>query len=226
MFLGSDIYIYIYNISDSRAALQALDSYTFESKLVWECVQSLNLLGETNRVNLKWVPGHAGVYGNEIADTLAKEGGATPFIGPEPFCGFPSSHQRMALQLWENKRKELCWQSCPGQRQSKQFLSYSTSWTKKALSLTKNELRKLTGMLTGHCPVNYHLQNLGKVLESTCRFCKEETETVEHVLCSCEALHHKRLQHLQARFLEPSEVCQVAPRQIAKFATNVLSEWE
>lgn len=216
----------IFILSDSQAALQALDSYSFESKLVWECMLSLNSLGRTNTVVLMWVPGHTGIYGNEMADMLAKKGGNTPFTGPEPFCGLPKSHQRMALITWENERKSLYWSTVPGQRQSKRFLTYSTSWTKKVLSLGKIELRKLTGMLTGHCPVNYHLKNIGKILDSTCRFCQEAVETAEHVLCTCEALHNTRLIHLQSRFLEPREVCELAPRRVVKFIMSVLPDWE
>ena len=215
----------IYILSDSRAILQALDSHTFESKLVWECMMLLNSLGRTNKVTLMWVPGHTGVHGNDMADHLAKEGGKTSFIGPQPFCGFPKSHQTLMLKNWENKRKQEVWESTLGQKQAKRFLSYESGWTKKILLLKKIEIRKMTGILTGHCPVNYHLKNIGKVLDNNCRFCKEATETAEHILCNCEAIHQQRQIYLNSRFIESNTVRQLDPRQVVKFIEYLLPDW-
>jgi ribonuclease HI len=58
----------IYILSDSQAAIKALDSYQINSKLVWDCHQSLVQLAEHNRIQLVWVPGHMGIDGNKIAD--------------------------------------------------------------------------------------------------------------------------------------------------------------
>ena len=38
-------------------------------------------------VELYWVPGHAGLRGNEIADELARGGFVLGFLGPEPALG-------------------------------------------------------------------------------------------------------------------------------------------
>jgi ribonuclease HI len=35
-------------------------------------------------VGLFWVPGHAGVRGNEMADKLARDGSAQRFVEPDP----------------------------------------------------------------------------------------------------------------------------------------------
>ena len=156
---------------------------------------------------------------------MAREGGATPLTGPEQFCGFPASHQAMAIKDWEQKRKLMSWRTTKGQSQAKSLFSYSTSWTKKVLSLSKLELRKLTGALTGHCPVRYHLKNMGKAPDSTCRFCQEATETARHLLCECEAVHQKRLRHLGSWFLKPEQVMDVAPRKVVKFIEALLPDW-
>jgi len=33
---------------------------------------ALNKLNEINKITLVWIPGHQGIYGNEVADDLAK----------------------------------------------------------------------------------------------------------------------------------------------------------
>jgi ribonuclease HI len=71
----------IYILSDSTAAIKALDIYQINSKLVWDCHQSLIQLAEHNRVQLIWVPGHECIEGNEVANQLAKLGSESPFIG-------------------------------------------------------------------------------------------------------------------------------------------------
>jgi ribonuclease HI len=70
----------IYILSDSQAAIKALYCYQINSKLVWDCHQSLVKLAECNRVQLIWVPGHEGIDSNETADQLAKLGYESPFI--------------------------------------------------------------------------------------------------------------------------------------------------
>jgi ribonuclease HI len=55
----------IFILSDSRAVLEALNSFPIKSKLVWNCFQLLLELAERNKVKLIWMPGHSGVEGNE-----------------------------------------------------------------------------------------------------------------------------------------------------------------
>jgi ribonuclease HI len=59
--------------SDSQVALKAISTTEVNSKLVWDCLKALSLLGEHNKVILFWVPGHEGYKGNEEADRLARE---------------------------------------------------------------------------------------------------------------------------------------------------------
>jgi ribonuclease HI len=59
--------------SDSQAALKALQAAETTSPLVRQCQKALNDISTRHTVGLYWVPGHAGVQGNEITDRLARD---------------------------------------------------------------------------------------------------------------------------------------------------------
>jgi len=73
--------------SDSQAALKALQALRTTSPLVQQCQKALNHISTRYAVGLYWVPGHAGIRGNEIADELARGGSGLEFFGPEPCLG-------------------------------------------------------------------------------------------------------------------------------------------
>ena len=70
---------------DSQAAIKALIKCTVTSITVFNCSKNLNQLGKQNHVNIAWIPGHAGVHGNEVADYVAKSGSKSKIYGPERF---------------------------------------------------------------------------------------------------------------------------------------------
>ena len=58
----------IYIVTDSQASLKALEACQVTSKLVWDCLELIKLLGRSNRMTLVWVPGQEVIEGNEKAD--------------------------------------------------------------------------------------------------------------------------------------------------------------
>ena len=67
------VYIFI----DSQAAIKRLqlNSLTGGQELVFKITQSCSYLASKGiSINFYWVPSHLGIYGNEIADKLAKKG--------------------------------------------------------------------------------------------------------------------------------------------------------
>jgi hypothetical protein len=94
---------------------------------------------------------------NEIGDQLARQGSSHPLTGPEPALGISAKVAREVIRDCTS-RKDDHWQSVHGQRQAKGFLKNPSA--KKAgelLSLSRNQLNVMTGLLTGHCRLNGYL---------------------------------------------------------------------
>ena len=59
--------------------------------------------------------------------------------------------------------------------------------------LIMHQLKMVTATYTVHAPVRGHLYTVGLFDgDPVCRFCGMETETVQHIICCCEALARQR----------------------------------
>lgn len=58
----------MYVLSNNQVAIEVLNNFQINSKLVWDCHNSLMKLAEHNRVQLIWVPGRIEIDGNETSD--------------------------------------------------------------------------------------------------------------------------------------------------------------
>jgi ribonuclease HI len=64
----------------------------------------LNDISTQHTVGLYWVPGHAGLRGNEIVDKLARDGSVQMFVGPEPSLGVAMQNTRRKIKPWLDKQ--------------------------------------------------------------------------------------------------------------------------
>ena len=141
--------------------------------------------------------------------------------GPEPFCGLTKGHINEFLRKWEERKFAAHWLNCAGQRQAKLFLSPNKGISDKLLSLNRVDLRLLTGYLTGHCSLRYHLNNIGLSETNVCRFCEMDIESSEHVLCECPALGRQRLHHLGGIVVSPCNLWNNKPKTVLKFLKSL-----
>ena len=210
----------IYICSDSQAALMALEKTTMTSSLVWECYIALCNIASNNRVILYWVPGHSGIPGNEMADELARNGSNTPFVGPEPAVGVSAELIRSTIYGIFRKLQCKNWRDIKGQRQAKELNRGCPSARHKELfRLNKTGIRRVVGLLTGHCTLKRHLSIMGVIKDPVCRGCGYNDETATHILCECEAFSAHRFEHLGRHVIEPWELQDIPVKCLLIFAS-------
>jgi hypothetical protein len=158
-YTGKKIYI----LSDSQAAIKALDSFQINSKLVWDCHQSLVQLAGHNRIRMVWVLGYMGIDGNETG----RQGSSHPLIRPAPALGIAAKVARRGTRDCTSRKHEEQWQSIREEQQAKGFLKPSAKKKKKKAgklhNLCRNQLRILPGFLMGHSHLKRRLFKLGLV---------------------------------------------------------------
>jgi len=101
-------------------------------------------------VGLYWVPGHAGLRGNEIADELARGGSTMGFLGPEPALGVSRCDIQKKLSCRLVNQHWATWRGiCDTQRQARELILGPSLGTKaKVLSFNRTQSRAVIGLLT------------------------------------------------------------------------------
>jgi len=154
------------------------------------------------------VPGHQVILGNEQADKLARQASAMPILGPEPALGTPKCLAREAIKNWTEHQHFSTWKDTPGCRHGKLFISKPCK--KRAddlLKLGRHQLKMVVAVLTGHAPVQGCLHTMGLFNgDPSCRFCRMETETVQHITCCCESLAHQCYNVFGELSVKPKEI--------------------
>ena len=99
---------YVSICCDSQAALKALQAAKI-SPLVHQCQKALNDISTQHTVGLYWVPGHAGVQGNEISDKLTRGSSIQKCIGQEPSLGVSRQNIRNKIKCWVDDQHLAMW---------------------------------------------------------------------------------------------------------------------
>jgi hypothetical protein len=65
----------------------------------------------------------------------------------------------------------------------------------------------VVAVLIGHAAVREHLYIMGLFEgDPTCRFCRKKAETVQHIICCCEALARQRYNVFGNPLVEPKDI--------------------
>jgi hypothetical protein len=107
------------------------------------------------------------------------------------------------LEEWILRRKMANFETLPPKSLPRRFLSYSSKRKQELLTLTKSELKTITGILTGHNGLNYHMHRIGKSRDENCRLCLEESQTVQHIMCEFPDFTRIGVKHFDKGYLSP-----------------------
>jgi ribonuclease HI len=91
--------------SDSQAAIYAIAKPCIQSRTLQAAVIALNTLAGNKFVHLRWIKGHNNSNGNDMADSMAKQGTKAYvygpfFILPIPLVQIKAITAQIVLEMW------------------------------------------------------------------------------------------------------------------------------
>jgi hypothetical protein len=76
----------------------------------------------------------------------------------------------------------------------------------------------VVAIFIGHVPVRRHLNIMGLFNgDPPCRFCRMETEIVQHIICCCEILARQRYNVFGKLIAEPKDISTASVRDLYLF---------
>jgi hypothetical protein len=128
----------------------------------------------------------------------------------------PRCSVREAIRAWTMKQHLCTWRNLTGHRHGKLFISGPCiKRASNLLKLSRWQLKMVVAILTGHAPVRKHLHTMHLFEgDPTCRFCGKETETVQHIICCCEALARQRYNVFGSLEVEPTDIRTASVRDL------------
>ena len=173
--------------SDSRSVISSLQNVTFRSPKVILTLHSTlqRVANRLSGIRIIWVPGHVGIYANEMADAMARHlispRAPTPWLAPEDIC----FHLRY-LHLQEDSVDWLTGKYCGD------FPHLTKrSWEHRKLQLPRKGEVLLSRLRTRTLPTQALLFKLHLSASPLCPACLVP-ETCDHFLLHCTRYHQAR----------------------------------
>jgi ribonuclease HI len=174
-------------ITDSRVALDSIKNFSNHSYLIEEIRKSLSKLARSNwTVAFSWVKSHAGIFGNELADQLAKAAARDKDMTID-YSRIPTSTLYRELEVETEQKWQKNWEESSKAALTKQFFPSISDRLKLKINVTSN----FTAIVTGHGKTRAYLHRF-KLLESATCLCNQGDQTTDHLLYHCTLLQYPR----------------------------------
>lgn len=172
--------------TDSQITLALLKNTSAHTFLIEEIRKRLRQLKQQHwTINFQWVQGHSGIFGNELADQLAKEAAVDNSKKAEynkkPKRTIINEIQEEGLKNWQES-----WENTNKGATCKKFFPSVKRRLKNNIKLNM----ELTAFITGHGKTKSYLHRFGIINDRICS-CLQEEQTVEHLIYNCVKLKQR-----------------------------------
>jgi hypothetical protein len=132
-----------------------------------------------HQVTFTWIPGHLGITGNDISDSLAKQAAIRPTIDKEIRLDLTDAFKKVNTYI--DKLHNTTWLQSKSKYRT---ICPQTDRQIKYIHENKSKDNLITRLQLGHCRLNYYLFKMSLHPDGLCSTCAC-SETVEHYLIEC-----------------------------------------
>jgi ribonuclease HI len=173
--------------TDSRITLDSLKNVNNHGYLIEEIRKRVSLLERFNvTIEFSWVKAHIGVYGNKLADRLAKDA-ARNRDTMIAFSRTPKSTLYSEIEEEANQKWQQEWETCMKAAITKKFFPHVQDRLKLKINITPI----FAVITTGHGKTRAYLHRF-KLMENSKCVCNKGDQTIDHLINQCALLQTQR----------------------------------
>jgi len=161
----------LFIISDSQSAIQSVKQcFNSRDNQLHRIAQLIQRISNSTQIHLHWIPSHVGIHGNEVADTLARQGTVKEI---------DHNHKDLSAQEYKSlsfKRANKEWRASI----KHDWYSEKTPGATIQMSLSRADQSIISRFKTGHLRrMEFHL---GHKTYPTCAKCSQQPASPQHIL--------------------------------------------